>query len=292
MKAHDHAESAALAPRLTKASRKFYWSPYDYIEWPESIEGARWYMAPELISIYGTEMWEELDDQQRTRLSHFELGNFFSLTLHGERPLVQGLVHRLHAKSSGPDITDYLHHFIDEENKHMIMFGEYCNRYIGKVYPDKKVAFGRTYEKGEEEVAFFCKVLVVEELGDVYNVAMQKDERIAPLVAKLNWVHHRDEARHMAFGRRFLGELAEHWLATWSEEVTEKFREWLAAYIRSSWADFYNPAMYRDAGLPKPYDIRVRAMADPLCRAHRERVSSPLVEFFISTGLLVSAPEL
>jgi len=288
----DRIDTGPLAPRLTKASRKFFWNVYDYIEWPESIDGATWYMAPELISIYGTEKWESLDQRARTQLSLSELGNFFSLTLQGERPLVQGLVHRLYLKSTDPEVTEYLHHFVDEENKHMVMFGEFCNRYIGKVYAEKKLAFGREYAKGEEEVAFFCKVLVVEELGDYYNVAMQEDERIQPLAARINWIHHRDEARHMAFGRRFLQSLAERWLAEWSPETTQGFQAWLAQYLRSSWSDFYNPMMYKDAGLDDPYGIRTLALDHPLCREHRTRVSRKLIDYFISVGLLSGEPQL
>ena len=54
-------------------------------------------------------------------------------------------------KSSGREITEYLHHFVDEENKHMVMFGEFCNRYIGKVYPEKKISLGREYAKGKRK---------------------------------------------------------------------------------------------------------------------------------------------
>lgn len=286
------SDSGPLAPRLTKASRKFFWNVYEYIEWPDTIEGATWYMSPELVSIYGTELWDSLDQPARTQLSLYELGNFFSLTLQGERPLVQGLVHRLYLKSTAPEVTEYLHHFVDEENKHMVMFGEFCNRYIGKVYPEKKLAFARDVPKGEEEVAFFCKVLVVEELGDVYNLAMQEDERIHPLVAKINWIHHRDEARHMAFGRRFLQSLAERWLAEWTPETITGFQGWLAQYLRSSWADFYNPTMYKDAALANPYNVRTVAMEHPVCLEHRTRVSRKLVDFFISVGLLSGEPQL
>ena len=284
--------SRTIAPRLTIASRKFFWNVFEYFDWPESIEGAEWYMPPELISIHGTPMWDEIDAHKRRQLSLYELVNFFSFTLQGERPLVQGLVHRLYLKSTAAEVTEYLHHFIDEENKHMVMFGEFCNRYVGKVYPEKKLSLERKYAEGEEDVAFFCKVLVVEELGDYYNVAMQDDGRLHPLVAKLNWVHHRDESRHLAFGRLHLKELASHWLDRWSGETVAGFRAWLSAYVASSWSDFYNPSMYRDAGLSEPYEIRKQALAHPDCRAHRRRVSQKLVEHFLATGLLDREPEL
>lgn len=284
-------ESASqLASRLTGASRRKAWDVYSAFTWPPALVEGMWLMPPELMSLYGTPAYDALTDEQRKRLSLFEIGNFFSLVLQGERPLVQGLVHRLYLKSSGKEITDYLHHFVDEENKHMVMFGEFCNRYVGKVYPEKKIALAREYGKGEEEVAFFCKVMVVEELGDFYNVAIERDERCEPLVRELNRVHHVDEARHLAFGRVYLAELFERSAGQWPAETLAGFRTWLADYLRASWGDYYNPSMYRDAGLADSYELRQMALAHPACVAHRERASDKLVKYFVKTGLLAEPP--
>jgi len=282
--------SAQLATRLTRASRRKAWDVYSSFNWTESLEADRWCMPPELISIFGTPVWEALSEEQRRRLSQFEIGNFFSLVLQGERPLVQGLVHRLYLRSSGREITDYLHHFVDEENKHMVMFGEFCNRYIGKIYPEKKISLARDYAKGEEEVSFFCKVMVVEELGDFYNVLIERDERVEPLVRELNRVHHVDEARHLAFGRLHLAELFARYSPEWSAETLAGFRSWLVEYLRASWGDFYNPTMYRDAGLADAYEVRQMALAHPACAAHRQRASAKLVKYFVKTGLLADEP--
>ena len=282
--------ASQLASRLTAASRRKSWDVYGAFDWPAALEQGMWCMPPELISLYGTPAYDALSDEERKRLSLFEIGNFFSLVLQGERPLVQGLVHRLYLKSSGREITDYLHHFVDEENKHMVMFGEFCNRYVGKVYPEKKIALAREYGKGEEEVAFFCKVMVVEELGDFYNVSIERDERCDPLVRELNRVHHVDEARHLAFGRVYLAELFEHHAGKWSAETLAGFRSWLGEYLRASWGDYYNPSMYRDAGLAESYELRQQALSHPACSAHRGRASEKLVKYFLKTGLLAEQP--
>jgi hypothetical protein len=129
--------AAALAVRLSKASVKKYWNPYTDLEWPESLDKNDWFMSPELTSIYGTDLWNGLTEQQQKSLSFWELINFFSITLQGERPLVQGLCHQMYSRQ-GKDETHYMHHFLDEENKHMVMFAMFCNKYAGKVYPDKK----------------------------------------------------------------------------------------------------------------------------------------------------------
>lgn len=281
-----------LAARLTKQSREQFWNVYTEFDWPERLSGERYCMSPELISIHGTELWDALEEDQRKRVSLYEIANFFSLTLQGERPLVAGLSDRLYSKRLTSDQTEYIHHFIDEENKHMIMFGMFLNRYVGKVYPEKKIALDREYAKGEEEVAFFCKVMVVEELGDYYNVKMMLDDAIEPLVKQINWVHHRDESRHLGFGRRHLTELCEKWVPTWTPEVRAGFAAWLAQYVKSSWNDFYNPTMYKDAGLENGYEVRKMALAHPATAEHRRKASKKLVNIFLRLGLLDEAPAL
>jgi hypothetical protein len=249
-------------------------------------------MSPELCSIYGTEAWSALSEAQQKRLSLFEVGNFFSLTLLGERPLVAGMSDLLYSSRLAPSQTEYLHHFMDEENKHMVMFGMFCRRYLGKVYPEKKISLPREYAKGEEYVSFFCKVMVVEELGDYYNVVMMRDKRIHPLVQEINYVHHRDESRHLGFGRQFTTELWNKWSPTWSPEVLARFQGWLAQYLKSSWADFYNPTMYKDAGAGDGYALRQMALASPVCREHREKASRKVANYFLRNGMLAAQPDL
>lgn len=283
--------STDLAVRLSRASIKKIWDVYSAIEWPESLDHSLWCMPPELCSLYGTDTWDALSDDQRHQLSLYELCNFFSLTLQGERPLVQGLCNQMYSRTN-TEVTDYIHHFLDEENKHMVMFAEFCNRYAGKVYNYKKIALPKEYAKGEEDVTFFIKVLIVEELGDYYNIAMGKDERLHPIVREVNNIHHSDEARHIIFGRRLLQELFDEWSPKWSVETLDGMRSWLGAYLKSSWADFYNPSMYKDAGVPDAYEARKAALASGVCREHRERVSGKLVSYFLDTGILLEEPAL
>ncbi len=285
--------AAALAERLTDASRRKLWDVHSAFQWPESLPAGEWMMTPELLSMYGTPAFEALSEEQRRVLSLFEIGNFFSLVLQGERPLVQGLVHRMYGKHTAPSVTDYLHHFVDEENKHMVMFGIFCQRYLGKVYPEKKVSAGTgKLGRGEEEVVFYCKVLVVEELGDYYNVVMQKDPNLVPIVRELNRVHHIDESRHLAFGRQHLRDLVARHKPEWSPEALAGVRTWFLEYLQSSWADYYNPAMYRDAGLADSYELHRQMMASPICALHRRRASKKLTDLALELGLIEEEPDL
>ncbi len=287
------ATALELAPRLSDASTRKIWDVYSEFDWVDTIDPEEgWSMLPELVSIYGTDAWDALSETEQKRLSFYEIVNFFSFVLYGERPLVSGLMNRMYRKNTMGDITDYLHHFIDEENKHMIMFGEFCNRYAGKIYPEKKILMPREYAKGEEDVSFFCKVLIVEELGDYYNLKMMSDKTIHPLVARINKVHHVDEARHLSFGREFLREVAAQHIPEWTDEERGTFQNWLTQYLASCWGDFYNPAVYKDAGIENGYKVRQMAMQHPTCRAFRDEASAKVVDYFMDVGLLSERPAL
>lgn len=280
------------AKKLTRASQKFFYDVTTKLAWPEKLDRSQWCMSPELVSLYGTPVWDALSDEQRKSLAFHETAGFFSLILHGERPLLEGMSHRLYTLEKNLTVTEYLHHFLDEENKHMMMFSTYLRRYVGKVYPEKKVAIARQTAKGEDDIAFFAKVLIVEELSDYYNVAMGHDERLPQIVQDVNWTHHVDEARHVHFGRAYIKELWDRITPAWTADELASFRAWLVSYIDASWRDFYNPSVYRDAGVPDPYAAREQALRSPVCREHRQRCSARFLLNLVESGILTEVPTL
>lgn len=279
------ADLIEIVERLCRASRRQYLDPYTYLEWPESLDPDQWKFSPELISLHGTPTYERLTEAERVRLSFYETINFFSLNIHGERPLVEGLAHRLY-QSDTQEITPYLQHFLDEENKHMIYFGGFCMRYAGKVYPDKKMAWPREFAPGEEDFLFFVKVLIFEEIVDAYNVMMSRDERLPTIVRRINHVHHVEESRHLAFGRAIVKELFERHSPSWSEETLYGVREYLKNYMTATWKDYYNPDVYRDAGLDDPMAIREEAFDDPRCQEHRNNMAQKCMRYLQENHIL------
>jgi hypothetical protein len=277
--------------KLCDASIKDYINPYQHIDWPESIDFDQWFMSPELISLYGTEAYDKLADAERKKLSFYEAVNFFSLNINGEKSLVQGLAERLYRKGND-EINNYLHHFLDEENKHMVYFGQFCNRYAAKIYADKKIYFPREYEPGEQDFLFFAKVLVFEEIVDVYNVKMSRDERVTPLARQINLLHHHDEARHLVFGRQIVKDLFNSRSSGWSAETKQRVQEYLKSYLSAAWKEYYNPEVYRDAGIHDPYDVQETAYENCNAREHRKRVSEGCVRYFLENGILQEEPAL
>ena len=268
-----------LTARLCRISRTHFIDPFSKLQWPESLERTQWFMTPELISLHGTGHYDALDEKQRQQLSFFELVNFFSINIHGERMLIEGLAKRLYRKHT-EIVSPYLHHFLDEENKHMFYFGRFCNQYAGKVYAERKFAVDREYAAGEEEFLFFARVMIFEELVDIYNRRMAKDQRLVPIAREINWLHHFEEARHLAFGRRLVEELFETHADTWNWQVRQRIADELLHYFDAIWKDFFNPDAYRDAGLTDVHALRRELLSDETVMAkstgYRERCARTL----------------
>jgi hypothetical protein len=285
------AELNQIATKLSAASLKRLSNPYTEFDWPERIDMDTWQFSPKLISLYGMDIYDALEERQQKILAFWEAVNFFSINIHGEKALIQGLAGRLY-KQWPAAISGYLHHFLDEENKHMTVFGTYCELYGHKVYPDKKMTVPAEYSEGEEDFLFFAKVVVFEELVDRYNSLMGSDDQLDELARHINEYHHNDESRHLAFGREITRELFAKYATQWEQATLARVRQYLADYMAATWREYYNPAVYRDAGLDDAYELYQSALESPICKKHRQTISANCVKFFIDSGILLEAPSL
>jgi len=279
----------SIVDRLCEISRNVFLNPHTAVEWPASIGDDEWCMAPELVSIFGTPAWEALTEAQQKKLAFFEAVNFFSMNINGEKALLEGLSKRLYTRER-PEISPYIHHFVDEENKHMLYFWTFCQRYAGKTYPDKKLTLTGNPSPKEADFLFFLKVLIFEEIVDIYNVRMSKDDRLPPVVRKINLLHHQDETRHLVFGRMIVKQLWEELAPTLPAERIAEIRDYTATYLQTTWREYYNPDVYRDAGLAEPYKVYQAALASEVTRAHRRKISEKCVRFLLDINVLTEEP--
>ena len=281
--------NTARAERLCRASVRQFVNPYTVINWPRQLAPDAWLMTPALVSLAGSARFEAMSVVQQRRLAACELSNFFSINIHGEKQLVAGVAARLHTRAHAR-VTDYLNHFLDEEARHMVWFGTFCRRY-GTVYPEKKIplaaANSSTQARGETDVIFFARVLLFEALVDRYNRIMARDESLPPVVREINARHHRDEARHLRFGRDYLTELSQAACPEWDPPSRARVQRYLDAYVTGLWSDLANPDVYRDAGIIDPFDCareaRERLMA-------RRRWLADTLGFLTGLGLLAQEP--
>jgi P-aminobenzoate N-oxygenase AurF len=275
--------------RLNDLSRQKYQNPYEAVTWPESLDAtADWFATPELSSLYGTPYWDSLDDEGRHRLAFHEAANFFSLNIHGEKALMEGLAARLY-RPDLVEIADYLHHFLDEENKHSVYFGGFCRRYA-KIYRSRHVPFPERPDREVSDLLFFAKVLIFEEHADRYNVLQAKDDRLHELARFINAAHHADESRHLVFNRAIVTAFWDTYRPGWDDERLGEIRAYLGQFFATTWREYYNPDVYADCGFANPWQVAEEAWNAPAQRAHRARVSAKSLRFFLSSGLLLEEP--
>jgi hypothetical protein len=245
----------ALPNRLTSRSRRNLYNVYEAFSWPERIDEKAFWMGPELLSVAGTEHAETLPSGTLKALSKWETINLFSVFTQGEGDLIQALIDRIHLPFL-EDCFDYLVHFIDEENKHMWFFAEFCRRYGGKIYPQKKIKSDAFSSVAANDFLAFMRIVIFEEMGDWYNVRIMNDERVPHMVREIHRVHHQDEIGHLAIGRELSLALFEKMKAALPQEEVAQVAAYVEKYTVWTLRNIYHPGIYRDAGIPDAYRFR------------------------------------
>ncbi len=281
-----------IATKLSQVSAKVHKAPVDTIDWPRELKPEEaWFTSPRFLTLRGTAIFPTLDETMLKKLSFYEAVNFYSLNINGEKPLVEGLNKRLYAKGQN-HLLPYIHHFLDEENKHMQFFGRFCLDYAGKVYKDKKIVFPRSYAQGEEDFLFFAKVVIFEEVADYFNIEQAADESLHPVARKINLLHHQDEARHLTFGRELVLDLFRAGQAQWPEDVLQGISSYLRTYLMATWKEYYNPEAYKDAGFGDSFELMNEAWNSAEQKALRQAASAKCIKFFMDAGIMKEEPEL
>ncbi len=290
MTAEDSARFERLIGRLDRMSTETYYNPYTTFEWPDALPAGMPWMSPSLLSVAGTAVAGELGIDQLLALGRWESVNFYSLNVHGIRDLLTEVVDRIH--TPGFEVpSSFFHHFIGEENEHMWFFAEFCLRYAGKIYPNKRLATDEPEDAELRDFLVFARIVLFEEIVDFYNVRMADDPGLCETVRRLNAVHHRDESRHIAFGRELVRWLHARLAARGDERLLADAETYLKRYLVFSLQSLYNPAAYRDAGLADPLALRRRLLDDPARDAFHAEVLRKPVGFMIKSGIF-SSPEL
>lgn len=276
--------------RLSTLSQERYYNPYETFDWPDTLPDDQLWMSPELMSTAGTDAGRSLSEEQMIRLSHEESINFYTLNVYGIRQLMVEVINRIHTPRYGP-ISEFLHHFVKEENEHMWFFAEFCRRYGSDgLYPDRQLRLEGFDTAEAQDFLAFARIMMFEEIGHRFNARMADDERLPAIVRCINQQHHQDESRHIAFGRRLVNHLfaevgrvdGDGRLVT---EVGEYCRRFLIAMIQS----LYNPAMYAAAGIDQPFEFRRALLADPGRQPYHQHLVESTVKHLDRIGALDNA---
>ncbi|MGH3793854.1 MAG: diiron oxygenase [Pseudonocardiaceae bacterium] len=274
-----------ILDRLSSMSVEDYYNPYRMFEWPDELPEDMWWMSPTLTTTYGTDVADELTQEQLRRLSRFESINFYSLNVHGIRELLIEVTKRIHtAEFTIP--SKFFHHFIGEENEHMWFFAEFCLRYGPKIYKQPRGGAETIPPRNAESLLVFVRILIFEELVDHFNSKMALDEGLHDTIRHINRIHHQDESRHIAFGRELVRTLFSQFRDQATSEELVQISDYLKRYMSFSFESLFNPEVYRDAGVDKPLDVRRRLLESPRRSEFEQQVFRKTLSFLTKHGLL------
>jgi hypothetical protein len=283
-----HADTRRLADlldRLGRMSVDDYYNPYRMFEWPESLPTDRLWMSADLLSVHGSAAIDRLGPEQLIDLSIWESINFYSLNVHGIRELLTEVVNRVH--QPGFEVpSEFFHHFIGEENEHMWFFAEFCRRYGRKLYYFPRVKLTAPADSEIETFLVFSRILIFEELVDHYNLRMAEDDSLPETVRRINWIHHRDESRHIAFGRELVSLLHSRLRDRLAPDELAGIRQYLHSYFQFCLHSFYSLPAYDDAGIDDPIAFRTELISDPGRVELHQRIARKPLAFLRKIGVL------
>ncbi|MET7442636.1 diiron oxygenase, partial [Streptomyces sp. NPDC005568] len=156
-----------VAQRLLRASGSY--EPSATIDWDTPVLEGNWFCCPERLSLYGTPLWDEMDQQQRIELSRHEMASFMSAGIWTELCLIQLLArHMASSRDLGDSRTHYALTEVADETRHSVMFGRMVHAMGCRTYTPPP-AVQRLFTHAStlySELSIFALALVIEEVND------------------------------------------------------------------------------------------------------------------------------
>ncbi|HET9257879.1 MAG TPA: diiron oxygenase [Pseudonocardiaceae bacterium] len=271
------------AQRLLRTSAKHSYDPAVEIDWDAPLAPDRYFIDPRRSSLYGTELWRRMSEEQRIALTKHELASLYCMGIWFETILMQMLVRHVYDCPSGSAHARYAWTEIGDECRHSVMFSRAAEKFGGADYgPDWLVRqLGRMIKTVSNGTLTFGGAIYVEEILDAIQREQMADESLQPIVQKVSWIHVVEEARHIRYARE---ETLRQWPRLgWLGRAYSRFI--LAQMVYFSTTRLIDPKVYAAAGLDVKEAVAAAA-ANPHWRATKRWAARKVIEFFNQVGLI------
>jgi P-aminobenzoate N-oxygenase AurF len=276
-------ERAATATRLLGSSAKTSYDPLLDIDWEAPVAEGMAYLPLERVSLYGTELWSRMTEEQRIALSKHELASIAGTGLWFEIILVQMLARYAYHQDPQGAHTHYALTEIGDETRHIIMFAKAIERMQCPTYrPPRYIHhLARIYKATARGPAMFAPVLVAEEVTDRLQRATMHDETINPLIRMVNRIHVVEEARHVRFAREEVARVMPK-SGPVARLVNNTVTAVVAAFVVHS---LVNPAVYEAVGLDRAEAVKA-ARTNPHNHETRRWLGAKIMAFLDEQGMV------
>lgn len=271
-----------VARRLLRASFSSAESRSSPLPWDAQAADDAWYCVPERLPLYGTPLWQRMDEHQRREMSRLELASLMGWALWFELLLMETFARLLTRRDPRDPRAQYALTEIAEEAQHSALFGQLMDRLDCPDYrPPAALHRAAVWILPSGDDLRFATPLVFEEVLDRFQREAARDDRVHPLVRQVCQIHVADEARHISFARSVMREYA----ARTPPARLAVQRQRMGVRAVAATRLLVNSRVFRDMGL-EPRTARRQARANPHFRETLLWSGEKVVPFLTDIGMI------
>jgi hypothetical protein len=276
----------ATAARLLKSSLDHSYDPHIDIEWDAPLVEGLWGIPQHRSSLFGTDLWNGLTEDQRRTLTFHEVSSVARIGLWFEMILMQMLLRYAYDRDPRTGHVQYALTEIADECRHSVMFAKMTERYGVPDYKPTRITheLGRLFKTVATGPAMFAGTLFVEEILDQFQRESMRDETVQPLSRMVNRIHVTEEARHVRYAREELLRIMPHTNA--AERALAQYLSARIAFVVAR--NLIHPDVYAAVGID-PRAGRRAALANPHWRESLRWSARKLVPF-LREQRIISGP--
>lgn len=269
--------------RLLKSAARQSYDPEVDLDWSAPEVPGLWGMQPERMSLYGTDLWDRLSEEQRIELSKHEVASIASVGLWFEILLMQVLLKDVYRSDPTDARTHFLLTEIADECRHSTMFGRAIAHHGVPAYgPRPEVRrLAKVFPPIARGASAYASILIGEEPVDRWQREQMHDERIQPMIRMVSRIHVLEEARHVSFARDELEKCVARMGRTerlYHQTVTAQ-----SAYVMMR--SLVHPDVYAAVGID-PREGRRAALGNPHYRATIAWMGEKVMPYLEEQGMV------
>jgi hypothetical protein len=234
---------------LYQKGKQKQWDSDERLDWSINVEPGSPDNGPDYyIPIYGSPIWEGLNDKEKEQLRHHMGAWMNSQFLHGEQG---ALICTAKIVQAVPDIDSkfYAATQVMDEARHVEVFSRYLRTKIEMAYPINKylkTLLDQVLRDSRWDMTYLGMQVLIEGLA-LAAFSLIRDYSEEPLAKALNTYVMQDEARHVAFGRLALRD--------YYPQLTDKERAEREEFVVEASYLMYGRLMAREVWEHLGYDV-------------------------------------
>jgi hypothetical protein len=277
---YDEPREALL--QLYAKGKKQQWDAAERIDWSLDLDPENPMMLDDrVVHIYGTDLWNRMNEQERRRVRHHLQAAQISQFMHGEQG---ALIATAKIVQTVPDLDSkfYAATQVMDEARHVEAYSRLLHEKFELAYPitpGLKALLEDGLTDSRWDMTYLTMQILIEGLA---LAAFQRirDQAQNPLAAAVNAYVMQDEARHVAFGRLALRDFYPQ-LTDAERKEREDFVVTACWHMRDR---FNQREVWERLGLPVEECLRIVDESEPM-KIFRSRIFSRIVPTVKDIGL-------